>query len=82
MQVAKWGNSLAVRIPADVARQLGLKEGDEIHLESLGNDRFAIVSENQRQRVVAESFREFRGMVPDDFAFDRDQIQSRDDDPA
>ena len=27
MQVAKWGNSLAVRLPADLVRELGLKEG-------------------------------------------------------
>ena len=32
MQVAKWGNSLAVRLPADLVRKLGLKEGDQIDL--------------------------------------------------
>ena len=32
MQVAKWGNSLAVRLPADLVRELGLKEGDQIDL--------------------------------------------------
>ena len=30
MQVAKWGNSLAVRLPADLVRELGLKEGDQM----------------------------------------------------
>ena len=30
MQVAKWGNSLAVRLPAELVRKLGLKEGDQI----------------------------------------------------
>ena len=30
MKISKWGNSLAVRIPMDVARRLGLKEGDEV----------------------------------------------------
>ena len=28
LQIAKWGNSLAVRIPADYVRQIGVKEGD------------------------------------------------------
>lgn len=28
LQVAKWGNSLAVRIPADYVRQIGVREGD------------------------------------------------------
>ncbi len=31
-QVAKWGNSLAVRIPADCARATGLKEGDRVEV--------------------------------------------------
>ena len=30
MQVAKWGNSLAIRLPAAVVEALKLKEGDEI----------------------------------------------------
>ena len=32
MQVAKWGNSLAIRLPAAVVAALQLKEGDEIEL--------------------------------------------------
>lgn len=28
LQIAKWGNSLAVRIPADYVRSIGIKEGD------------------------------------------------------
>ena len=32
MQVAKWGNLLAVRLPAELVRELGLKEGDQIDL--------------------------------------------------
>ena len=34
LQIAKWGNSLAVRIPADYVRRIGIKEGDllEAHL--------------------------------------------------
>jgi antitoxin MazE len=34
LQIAKWGNSLAVRLPAAYMRQIGMKEGDklEVHL--------------------------------------------------
>ena len=32
MQIAKWGNSLAVRLPAAVVEALELKEGDEIEI--------------------------------------------------
>lgn len=30
LNIAKWGNSLALRIPADYVRQLGVKEGDSV----------------------------------------------------
>ena len=33
LQVAKWGNSLAVRLPAECIRAAGLKEGDEVEAE-------------------------------------------------
>ncbi len=36
MQVSKWGNSLAVRLPAVVIEALGLKEGDDIELHVEG----------------------------------------------
>ena len=32
-KIAQWGNSLAIRIPRLVARQLGLSEGQAVHLE-------------------------------------------------
>lgn len=32
MQAAKWGNSPAVRLPAERVRELGLKEGAQIDL--------------------------------------------------
>ena len=37
LQIAKWGNSLAVRIPADFVRQIGIKEGDQLQAH-LGAD--------------------------------------------
>lgn len=32
MRISKWGNSLAFRLPADLVREMGLKEGDPMHL--------------------------------------------------
>jgi antitoxin MazE len=37
LQIAKWGNSLAVRIPTDYVRQIGVKEGDQLRAH-LGAD--------------------------------------------
>ena len=30
LQISKWGNSLAVRIPAGYVRSIGIKEGDRV----------------------------------------------------
>jgi antitoxin MazE len=32
MKVAKWGNSLAIRLPAILVEAMGLKEGDELNI--------------------------------------------------
>ena len=32
MRVAKWGNSLAIRLPASVVEALELKEGEEVEI--------------------------------------------------
>ena len=42
MQVAKWGNSLAVRLPAVVVEALGLKEGDEIEIHVADGRQFGV----------------------------------------
>ena len=36
MRVAKWGNSLAIRLPAAVVEALELKEGDEVEVRVAG----------------------------------------------
>jgi antitoxin MazE len=77
MQVAKWGNSLAVRIPADVARALGLKEGDKVELCALDQDRVALITERQRRLAAIEQLRKFEGALPPDFKFDRDEANAR-----
>ena len=33
LRIAKWGNSLALRIPSAVARQLGLHDGDTVRTQ-------------------------------------------------
>ena len=34
-QLGKWGNSLGVRIPGSLARELGLHDGSEVDLENV-----------------------------------------------
>jgi len=35
LKVAKWGNGLAVRLPAKLAKELGLQEGDLVKRDVL-----------------------------------------------
>ena len=49
MQVAKWGNSLAVRLPAAVVEALRLKEGDEIDIRVAGEREFAVARKPSRE---------------------------------
>ena len=48
MQVSKWGNSLAIRLPATVVEALGLKEGDEIEVHVVGERAFGIDRDQSR----------------------------------
>ena len=77
MQVAKWGNSLAVRIPVDVARALGLKEGDNVELCALNAGQVAVFTERQRREAALAGLRAFRGTAPVDFVFDREEANAR-----
>jgi antitoxin MazE len=76
MQVSKWGNSLAVRLPAGVVDVLGLKEGDDIEIEVVGQRRFAIKRAAGANEVL-QRLRKFRGRLPDDFKFDRLEANER-----
>lgn len=77
MHVAKWGNSLAVRIPADVARALGLREGDEIELCTLDTGQIAIVTERQRRAAALAELKTLRGSLPSGYRFDREEAHAR-----
>ena len=76
MQVAKWGNSLAVRLPAAVVEALGLREGDEIEIHVVDDRDFGIARKPGRDDLL-KRLRAFRGRLPADFKFDRDDANAR-----
>ena len=76
MQVAKWGNSLAVRIPQAVAKALKLKEGDEIEITVAGMRRFEIDRDRRREEAL-KRLRALRRPLPAGFKFDRDEANER-----
>jgi antitoxin MazE len=70
MQVSKWGNSLAVRLPAVVVETLDLKEGDQIEVRIAGARAFEIDRDRSRERAIAR-LRKLRRPLPSGFSFDR-----------
>ncbi|WP_417481750.1 AbrB/MazE/SpoVT family DNA-binding domain-containing protein [Maricaulis sp.] len=76
MQVSKWGNSLAVRLPAAVVEALGLKAGDEVEINIAGLRAFEIARKPTLEERL-EIIRGFRDSLPPDFRFDRDEANER-----
>jgi antitoxin MazE len=76
MHVSKWGNSLAIRLPAAVVETLDLKEGDEIEIEVTGARRFAVKKAPGTRELLAR-IRKYRGRLPADFKFDRLEANAR-----
>jgi antitoxin MazE len=77
MQVAKWGNSLALRLPRAVVDALGLKEGDDIEVHIAGRRVFEIERTATPQELLRR-LRKFRGRLPAGFRFDRLEANARD----
>ncbi|MFP4285094.1 MAG: AbrB/MazE/SpoVT family DNA-binding domain-containing protein [Desulfovermiculus sp.] len=77
MRVCKWGNSLAVRLPASVVKALDLREGDNIELLVADERAFAVRKKADQESLLAR-LREFRGKLPRDFKFDREDAHARD----
>lgn len=75
MQIARWGNSLAVRLPAELVRELGLKEGDQIDL--VKDDGTLLVQRQPRAKEVLQKLRHFRGKLPKDARLSRDAAHER-----
>jgi len=77
MLVSKWGDDLAVRLSADDVARLDLKEGDEVEVEVKRAEK----SEPPEPEVDPEEWvarmRRFRGMLPADFKFNRDEANER-----
>jgi len=76
MQVAKWGNSLAVRLPKAIVETLDLKEGDEIEIVVAGTHRFEIARDNSREEAMAR-LRALKRPLPKGFKFDRNEANAR-----
>ncbi len=76
MRVAKWGNSLAVRLPAAVVEALDLKDGDSIEIRIAGARTFEVKKDRARELALA-GLRKLSRPFPKGFVFDREEANAR-----
>ena len=77
MQVSKWGNSLAVRLPKALVDELGLREGDELNVVATRESTLEVeTKENQRRRAL-DRMAARNWTLPADYKFDRDEANQR-----
>ena len=83
MKIGKSGSGLAIRIPAEIAKNLNLKSGDEMQFTVTGGQKFEVcriekpepeeVRVRKRQEAL-EHMRKMRVSLPDGYVFNRNEI--------
>jgi len=76
MKVSKWGNSLAIRLPAVLVEALDLKEGDDVEVDVAGARRLDFRRKGDARELLVR-LRRYRGRLPADFKFDRLEANDR-----
>jgi len=76
MQVSKWGNSLAVRLPKKLVEELGLGSGDELEVVAASKDRIAVRKVDRRKEAL-DRMKARHWRPPSDYRFDRDEANER-----
>ena len=76
MLVAKWGHSLAVRLPRELVDKLGLKAGDELEVVSTTARRVVLARDRSRELAV-ERMRARSLKIPEGYRFDREEANAR-----
>lgn len=76
MRVARWGNSLAIRLPRAVVEALELSEGDAVELHVAGARALEVGRAPDRRALIAR-LRKYRGRLPEGFRFDRLEANDR-----
>ena len=75
MKVAKWGNSLAIRLPRPVVEALDLKEGDEVEVVA-AEGALQVARDRSRDEALAR-MRALSFRLPPDYKFDREAANAR-----
>jgi antitoxin MazE len=81
MKVAKWGNSLAIRLPAELVEKLGVKEGDELEAQPGFREETVSIRRKRTREELLQRLEEIRKTVKvsADYKFDREEANKRGD---
>jgi antitoxin MazE len=64
LQVAKWGNSLAMRLPAELVRHLGVRGGDQVQARLAADGSLTIRLADWNRRAFAAELAQAREAMP------------------
>ena len=64
LQVAKWGNSLALRIPSEIVRRLGLREGATVEAQITVDGSLSIRPAQWDRKAFALELNDARSTMP------------------
>lgn len=76
MQVSKWGDSLAVRLPKALVEKMGLSAGDELNIVDVV-ERTLVVQKEDRRKAALERLATLNWTLPPDYKFGRDEANER-----
>jgi len=77
LKFAKWGNSIAIRVPAEVVAKLGISPDEEAQIKVTWEYSFEVTRDRRRQEAI-EAIRRLARPLPPGYKFDRDEIHDRD----
>jgi len=76
MQVSKWGNSLAVRLPKALVEKMGLSEGDEVDVVAVG-ERSVAIDKRSDEEAFIEKIRALQKPMPEGYRWNREEANER-----
>ena len=76
LKFAKWGNSIAIRIPAEVVAKLGISPDEEAQIKVTGEYSFEITRDRRRQEAI-EAIDKLSRPLPPGYKFNRNEIYDR-----
>jgi antitoxin MazE len=62
--ISKWGNSLAVRIPAELLRHTGLSEGDQVQVSLTVDGGISLRAARWDRKAFAKELAQTRNAMP------------------